>query len=228
MAKGDQFSRTVTDFHGRPTPEPMRTAGYTALIDRYELRVPLPSKLAGTAERHHRVETPEWQLLTPRHAPSDDLGGHLAFALKWECVDLGVLSALFRIVSDQEMSALIRTEQTGAYMRRLWFLHEWLTQRQLDIPEPGKVRAVPVLDLSKQFGLAKGVLSSRHKTLNNLPGTPAFCPLVRRTERIEAYVAKGLDGRAREIVGRTRADIMRRAAAFLLLDDSRASFQIEG
>ena len=228
MAKGDQFSRTVTDFHGRPTPEPMRTAGYTALIDRYELRVPLPSKLAGTAERHHRVETPEWQLLTPRHAPSDDLGGHLAFALKWEGVDLGVLSALFRIVSDQEMSALIRTEPTGAYMRRLWFLHEWLTQRQLDIPEPGKVRAVPVLDLSKQFGLAKGVLSSRHKTLNNLPGTPAFCPLVRRTERIEAYVAKGLDGRAREIVGRTHADIMRRAAAFLLLDDSRASFQIEG
>jgi Fic family protein len=113
-------------------------------------------------------------------------------------------------------------------MRRLWFFHEWLTGRQLDIPAPGKVRAVPVLDLTQQFGLATGKLSSRHKVLDNLPGTPAFCPLVRRTERIEAYVAKGLDGRAREIVSRTHADIMRRAAAFLLLDDSRASFQIEG
>jgi hypothetical protein len=228
MISSEQFSRPVKDFHGRAVPEALRTAGYSALIDRYGLRVPLPAKLAGIAERHHRVETAEWQLLTPRHAPSDDLGGHLGFALKWEGVDLGILSALFRMVPDQEMSALIRTEPTGAYMRRLWFFREWLTGRQLDIPEPGKVRAVPVLDLTQQFGLATGRLSSRHKVLDNLPGTAAFCPLVRRTERIEAYVAKGLDGRAREIVGRTHADIMRRAAAFLLLDDSRASFQIEG
>jgi hypothetical protein len=224
----DQISRLVNEFHGRAVPEALRTAGYSALIDHYRLGVPLPTKLAGIAERHHRVDTAEWRLLTPRHAPSDDLGGHLGFALKWEGVDLGVLSALFRIVPDQELSALIRTEPTGAYMRRLWFLHEWLTGRQLDIPEPGKVRAVPVLDLTQQFGLAKGQLSSRHKIFDNLPGTPAFCPLVRHTERIDAYVAKGLDGRAREIVGRTHSDIMRRAAAFLLLDDSRASFQIEG
>ena len=228
MANSELFSHSVNDFHGRAVPEALRTAGYGALIDHYGLRVPLPTKLAGIAERHHRVDTAEWQLLTPRHAPSDDLGGHLGFALKWEGVDLGVLSALFRIVPDQEMSALIRTAPTGAYMRRLWFLHEWLTGRQLDIPGPGKVRAVPVLNLIQQFGLAKGQLSSRHKVLDNLPGTPAFCPLVRRTERLDAYVAKGLDGRAREIVGRTLADIMRRAAAFLLLDDSRASFQIEG
>jgi hypothetical protein len=228
MSNSDRFSRAVNDFHGRPVPEPMRTAGYAALIDHYGLKVPLPSRLAGIAERHHRVQTTDWQLLTPRHAPSDDLRGHVEFALKWEGVDLGVLSALFRVVPDEEISTLIRTEPTGAYMRRLWFLHEWLMHRQLDVPEPGKVRAIPVIDLSQQFGLAKGDLSSRHKVLDNLPGTSAFCPLVRRTERIETYLSKGLDRRAREIVGRTHADIMMRAAAFLLLDDSRASFQIEG
>jgi hypothetical protein len=225
---GERFSRLVNEFQGRLAPEPMRTAGYSALIDHYHLKAPLPSKLAGIAERHHKVETIEWELLTPRHAPADDLGGHLEFALKWEGVDLGVLSALFRVVPNEEIRTVVQREPTGAYARRLWFLHEWLTHRQLDIAEPGKVRAIPVVDPAQQFGLARGVLSSRHKVLDNLPGTSAFCPLVRRTEKIERYLSKGLDHRAREVVGRTHADIMRRAAAFMLLDDSRASFQIEG
>lgn len=103
--------------------------------------------------------------------------------------------------------SLVQREPTGAYARRLWFLHEWLTHRQLDIAEPGKVRAIPVIDPAQQFGLARGVLSSRHKVLDNLPGTSAFCPLVRRTEKIERYLSKGLDHRAREVVGRTHADV---------------------
>jgi Fic family protein len=226
--KGERFSRWVNEFHGREVPERMSTVGYSALIDHYDLKVPLPTRLAGISERHHRVDTKEWLLLTPRHAPTDSLGGHLEFALKWEGVDLAVLASLSRVVPDEEISALVRAEPTGAYARRLWFLWEWLMERQLDIPAPGKVRAVPVLNLSQQFGLAKGIASSRHKVLNNLPGTRAFCPLVRRTAMIEAQIAKGLDRRAREIVGRTQPGILARAAAFLLLDDSKASFRIEG
>src|SRR5438046_1849803 len=112
MAKSDRFSRSVNEFHGRLSPEPLRTAGYAALIDHYALRVPLPGRLTGIAERHHRSETNDWQLLTPRHAPSDDLRGHLEFALKWAGVDLGVLSAIFRKVSTVE-----RGKSSGARMR---------------------------------------------------------------------------------------------------------------
>jgi Fic/DOC family len=226
--KGDSFSRTVNEFQGRAAPERMGTAGYAALIDHYDLKVPLPPKLAGISERHHRVETNDWLLLTPRHRPKDTLAGHLEFALKWEGVDLGVLASLFEVVPDKEFSGLVRAEPTGAYARRLWFLREWLTGRQLDIPSPGKVRAVPVLDPEQQFGLVRGVPSRRHKVLDNLPGTPAFCPLVRRTATIEAQIAKGLDRRARQIVESVHPDVLSRAAAFLLLDDSKASFRIEG
>jgi Fic family protein len=225
---GDRFSRAVNEFHGRAVPEAISTAGYAALIDHYDLKVPLPPRLAGISERHHRVDTNDWLLLTPRHRPSDTLAGHLEFALKWEAVDLGVLASLFEVVTDQEFSALVRAEPTGAYARRLWFLREWLTGRQLDIPSPGKVRAVSVLDPEQQFGIVPEIPSRRHKVLDNLPGTPAFCPLVRRTATIEAQIAKGLDRRARQIAGSTHPDILRRAAAFLLLDDSKASFRIEG
>jgi Fic family protein len=40
--------------------------------------------------------------------------------------------------------------------------------------------------------------------------------------------AKQLEARARDIVGRTRQDLVTRAAAFLLLSDSKSSFAIEG
>ena len=225
---GESDSQLVTDFRGRSLPEPGRLVGYAALIERYHLQIPSPPRLAATASRHHPASTEAWQLFTPRHAPEETQSGHLEFALKWEGVDLSVLSALFKVVPDEEIADAVRSKPTGAYARRLWYLHEWLTGRQLDIRDPGKVRAVAVVDPTKQFAIAGGKASSRHKVIDNLPGTRAFCPMVRRTKTLEGYAAKGLDKIARDVVGRIHADIMARAAAFLLLSDSKSSFSIEG
>lgn len=218
----------VSAFRGRDLPEPARLAGYAALIERFDLRVPLPPRLAGIAGRHHPVSTSEWLLLTPRHAPADSLGAQLEFALKWEGVNLAVLTALFKAVPAAEVAALVAAKPKGIYARRIWFLWEWLTGHELDVPDPGKIKAVPVLDPRQQFALQNGELSSRHKVIDNLPGTREFCPLVRRTPRLERFTGMGLDLRAREVIGRTHPDIVTRAAAFLLLSDSRSSFQIEG
>lgn len=218
----------VSAFRGRDLPEPARLAGYSALIERFDLRIPLPSRLAGIAARHHPDSTSEWLLLTPRHAPADSLGAQLEFALKWEGVNLAVLSALFKAIPAAEVAAVVAAKPKGIYARRIWFLWEWLTGQELDVPDPGKIKAVPVLDPRQQFALQNGELSSRHKVIDNLPGTREFCPLVRRTLRLERFTAMGLDERAREVIGRTHPDIVTRAAAFLLLSDSRSSFQIEG
>lgn len=224
----DNKSETVSDFHGRPLPEPGRLAGYGALVEKYQLAVPLPTQLAAIAERHVKTSSGEWQILTPRHQPEKTLGGHLTFALKWEGVDLGVLAALFKVVSPDEITRVILATPTGVYSRRLWFLYEWLTGQKLHINDLGKVKAVPVVDPELQFALSEGPSISRQKVINNLPGTQNFCPLVRRTPRLEENRQAGLDRRARDISGRTHPDILARAAAFLLLSDSKASFQIEG
>jgi hypothetical protein len=167
-------------------------------------------------------------MLTPRHAPEDSLGGHLLFALKWEGVQLGVLAALFRIGGPDDIAAVVHKTPTGAYARRLWFLYEWLTGRTLPLPAVGKVRAVPVVDPDLQFALAEGVMVSRQKVIDNLPGTPAFCPMVTRTERLQQYAKQDLSARAQAVAGSTHPDVIARAAAFLLLSDSQASFTIEG
>jgi hypothetical protein len=224
----DIIPQPVMDFRGVPLSELGAPSGYAALIERYGLSVPLPPVLTAIAERHHPVSTDQWRMLTPRHAPAPTLGGHLEFALKWEGVDLGVLDALFRTIDSNEIAAIIRATPTGAYARRLWFLFEWLTHHRLELPDAGKVRAVPVLSPDQQFALADGVPSSRHRVIDNLPGTSAFCPLIRRTPTLERFAARGLDRLAREVVGRTHPDVLARAAAFLLLSDSRSSFYIEG
>ena len=223
----DKNSQQVNDFHGRPIPSG-RPAGYAALVARYKLGVPLPSRLTTIAKRHVKASTEGWQILTPRHQPADTLAGHLTFALKWEGVELGVLAKLFEAVKPEEIAQIVSETPTGAYARRLWFLYEWLTGRELQVRDRGKVRAVPVVDPELQVALSDGAIVPRQKVVNNLPGTVNFCPLVRRTPRLEEYRRAELDRRAREISGRTHPDILARAAAFLLLSDSKSSFQIEG
>ncbi len=217
----------VGDFYGRVLPERGTPTGYAALIDRYDLKVPLPPRLTALALRHHPSSTPDWLMLTPRHRPESTLTGHLQFAFRWEGLDLGVLSALFGRVAQMEITAIVRATPTGAFSRRLWFLYEWMTGEQLDVPDPGKVRAVPVVDPDLQYGLGIGLPSSRHKVLDNLPGTRLFCPLVRRSGRLQVLGASRLDERARAVMGRTRKDLVARAAAFLLVKDSKSSFAIE-
>ena len=172
--------------------------------------------------------TSEWLLLTPRHAPEDSLQGHLEFALKWEGVNLGVLAALYRTVDSAEIARMVRDKPTGVYSRRIWFLYEWLTGRRLDLPDARKVRSVPVIDPKRQFAAATGPLSTRHRVRDNLPGTARFCPLVRRTAELDRHAALRLNDRASQVIGRTHPDVFRQAAAYLLHEDSRASFAIEG
>jgi len=225
-ANSENNSRSVND--SRNLPPPGRPSGYAALVEKYKLAVPPPSRLTIIADRHIRAATDEWQSLTPRHRPADTLAGQLTFALKWEGVELGILVALFKAVKPEEIAQVVAATPTGTYARRLWLLYEWLTGNRLELSDLGKVKAVPVVDPELQFALAGGPIVSRQKVVNNLPGTPSFCPLVRRTPRLEEYRKAELDRRAREISGRTHPDILARAAAFLLLSDSRSSFQIEG
>jgi hypothetical protein len=225
---GDWPSQAVNNFRAKALPERATPVGYAALIAAYDLALPLPPRLAAIAERHHPVTTAEWIMFTPRHRPEPSLAGHLTFAIKWEGIDLSILARLFQTVEPGAVADLVRATPTGAFARRIWFLYEWLTGQALDVPDAGKVRTVSVVDPEQQFALDQGEPSPRHRVLNNLPGTPSFCPMIRRSAVLVEAAAKKLDARARAQIGRVRPDLIARAAAFLLLNDSKSSFAIEG
>ena len=222
-----QFSEPVTVFHERRLPEQGRPAGYAALIDAYNLSVPLPLTLSAIGKRHRVFNQDGWRILTPRHEPHASLEGHLTFALKHEGLDLAVLKRLFLAVEPAAIEGLVRATPTGTYARRVWFLYEWLTGKTLNLPALDKGSYTLAVDPKLQWAI-EGTNSPRHRVRNNLPGTPEFCPLVFRTEKLEAFFAANLTERARAVVASVPRDLLARTAAFLLLKDSKSSYVIEG
>lgn len=222
-----QFSGPVTVFQERRLPETATPAGYSALIDAYGVEAPLPRILSATGEHHRITEREGWRIMTPRHAPEPTLEGHLTFALKYEGLDLAVLKRLFAVTGPKPIEALVHDKPTGTYARRVWFLFEWLTGETLDLPDAKTGRYAPVLDPSLQWG-TEGETAPRYRLKNNLPGTADFCPLVFRTEKLDALIALDLPQRAKDIVAEVPRDVLARTAAFLLLKDSKSSYAIEG
>ncbi|MGH6876468.1 MAG: Fic family protein [Rhizomicrobium sp.] len=227
LGKRIEFSQPVSVFHEKRLPETGIPVGYAALIDAFRLDVPLPRTLTAIGQRHKVVEQDGWQFRTPRHAPDPDLQGHLVFALKYEGVDLAVLNRLFAAVGPKPIEALVRATPTGSYARRIWFLFEWLTGKKLELADAEKGNYAPVIDPEQQWAI-KGELSARQRVSNNLPGTPAFCPLVFRTKVLEDFTAMDLARRAQAVVAEVPRNLLARTAAFLLLKDSKSSFAIEG
>ncbi len=226
-ASQHHFSGPVTVFHDRRLPEAAVPAGYAALIDAFGLVVPAPRTMSAIGGHHRVYEQDSWRIYTPRHAPSADLSGQLTFALKYEGLDLLVLKCLFQQTGPAPIEAIVRVTPTGSYARRIWFLYEWLLGAQLDLPAAEKGAYVPVVDHEQQWA-ANGVTSTRQRVKNNLPGTPAFCPLVFVTDTLRAFQQRNLAERARAAVADVPGDLLVRTAAFLLLKDSKSSFAIEG
>ena len=231
MAKSNRFSRKVITFHGRALPEEGILVGYAQLLQILEehtgRRLPPPDVLALVTDKQQRYNTEQWQVFANSYMPSKDEIAHLTFALKYEGIALLILKEFFLYAGDTLVETMMKNEPTGQYSRRVWFLYEWLLDKQLHIPDLKVGTYAEIVNPKLQYtGPIEN--STRHRVKNNLPGTPEFCPMIRKTEKLETYTStkfpelmeKGLEGRNK--------DLIRRTAAFLLLKDSKASFAIEG
>ena len=228
MKEYNQKSQSVDVFQAFPALEDATTlAGYAALIVAHDLSVPAPDYLCAIGIKHKKYARGRWRIFTPRHKPDDSLDSHLTFALKYEGVDLAALKALFEVIEPEAIAEIVRAKPTGAYSRRIWYLYEWLCDKELDIKNATRGNFVPLIDDALQYS---GPIrdSRRHRVRNNLPGTREFCPLIRRTEKLDRFIAMDLSQAAIDHIGKTHADLLSRAAAFLLLKDSKASYTIEG
>jgi Fic family protein len=223
-----RFSLKITVFHGRQTPEEALLIGYGAIIERLKLAVPMPFQLALISSKKRQYKNEQWQVFTSRHQPEDNLYKQLVFALKYEGVNLLVFKKLFEKLSQTEILSILKIEPTGIYSRKIWFLYEWLLSKKLRIADAeSKIKYVALLDEDMQFA-ATGTSSSRHRIINNLPGTVNFCPLIFKTEKLNASIASNLSEQQKTFLKKVHKDMLQRASSFLLLKDSKASFTIEG
>jgi Fic family protein len=210
-------------------PGETRIVGWAALAQALGVKGPV-RKPGAVSARHisgsFRDEA-DWRIFDKRYWPGETFGDHLDFALRNENLDLLVLKRIFDAVDAKVVEDFVKATPTGIPSRRAWYLYELLTGRKLDVPDDPGVPAVDLLDPEEYF-TGKPRLSKRHRVRDNLLGTRRFCPVVRRTNLLTEFTNKKLAGKAVETVGRIGGHLVARAASFLLLADSRASFEIEG
>ncbi|MDO7173860.1 Fic family protein [Mariniflexile sp. AS56] len=223
----NRFSHKITVFHGIKAPEEGVLVGYSAIIEGLQLQMPFPEQLTIISAKRRSYSTENWNVFSSRNAFDDTLYKHLVFALKYEGVNLLFFKKLFDKLSEKDITTLLQLEPTGQYSRKIWFLYECLLQKQLDIKDLTIKNFVPLIDDKMQYAI-KGSRSSRHRIINNLPGTIAFCPLIFKTKKLETYINGNIAAKKNTFLNGIHKDVLQRASSFLLLKDSKASFTIEG
>lgn len=168
------------------------------------------------------------RLYDQRYRPDSNVAGHLFFALKHETLDLLVLKEILVRLGSETVTEIVKSHQQKQLARKLWFLYEWLTADKLLLNNAeSQIRYLPLLD-HRQYFTGQNRPSPRHRIIDNMPGNRSFCPVIRKTEVLQKFIDLDLSNKVREVMGKTSRDVWRRAASFLLLADSRASFAIEG
>jgi hypothetical protein len=204
--------------------------GQAALITKFDLQVPHPAATSTVGPGIRRTVIEDGRTVEhykPAYMPEDTLTGHLRFALRYEPINLAVLEAAFRTNgAAQAIQAWVKSEPTGAYARRAWFLYEWLIGGTLDLKDAGAVGYVDALD-PKLHITSRAIPSRRHKVNDNIPGRPGFAPMVRRTPRLAAFQAEDLAAEARNVVAGCDPAVLARAVSYLYTKETKSSFEIE-
>lgn len=224
------YTSSVKVFQEKTVPTGTRLAGWAALVRALNVQAPVrnPSAVSEQHIRGSRRQEQDWSVFDKRYWPGEDFTAHLIFALRHEPIDLLILKRVFEAVPPDLVQDMVRSAPTGIPSRRAWMYFELLTGKTLDVA--GLSPTLPAIDLLDPEAYFTGApkLSRRHKVRENLLGTARFSPMIRRTGRLKEFLDRDLGGKAKGVVGQAGANVVARAASFLLLADSRASFEIEG
>lgn len=209
----------------------IRAAGYTYLIERHGFSV-LPnwhrSSVGLRGALRSTIKDGQVESVYPQsYWPGDTTGDHLEFALKYDGVNLNILSALFDAITADEIAGWIASKPTGKYARRVWFFYELLTGRQLSLPDLSKGNYIELLESDRYFTAEPGRRVQRQRVIDNLLGGASFCPVIRRTEKLTAMEKIDLHQRCEQVVAAYPPELLRRALSYLYNKETKSSFEIE-
>jgi Fic family protein len=199
------------------------------LIEEFGLEVILPAVRSEAVRGARKTRIADGAVLEQYplgYAPNDPLG-HLRFAMRYEPIDLNVLSAFFANFDRNEFETWVKSEPVGKYARRAWYLYELLTGNTLDVPEVPPTDTVLLLDPALHI-TATGIRIRRQRLVDNLLGNREYCPIIRRTDRLNAAMQQQLREEAKKIVEGADPALVARAVHYLFTKETKSSFAIEG
>ncbi len=214
----------------QPTSELIGGA-WLAAINRIETVMPLSiiSRIGG-----RRASQITQEVLTETYVesmrPESNLRGHLTFHLKHEIPHLELLSRLFQKADPQTLAAWINAEPSGQYARRTGFLYEFLTGLELPISTDIGGAYIDAIDDQRMVAASKGwaIPNRRWRVRDNMPGSPAFCPVIRKTAGSLKAMAVDVTALIHELADEFGEALLMRSAVWMTLRESKSSFAIEG
>jgi hypothetical protein len=211
------------------TGESRQAAGYLLLQQRHDLAA-LPhhveSFIRQGVRQTHLTPEKRTEFYPRNYWPGENDFEHLEFALKHEGLHLQLLRVLLPRLPAAEITAYVRSKPTSIYARRIWFLCEEFSGRQLDLPDVTQGNYVDLLD-DRDYHTGPAVRATRHRVNINLLGTLAFSPMVRRTKTLKAAEAKNLEQRCRKVIAAIPPELYARALQFLYTKETKSSYAIE-
>lgn len=192
--------------------------------------LPVLSRIDSRRSTEERKDGVRLEAFPPQMRPADTLAGHLQFHLRHEVPHLEFLARLFAKAGPDAVQAWIDEEPTGQYSRRAAFLYEWLTGAALQPPPRLGGNYVDVIDDAKMLAASPqhAVKVPRWRVNDNLPGTRHFCPYAVKTQAFNAAAAVDVAQLFAELTAEFGEALLLRAAAWMTLRESKASFAIEG
>ncbi|BBE09283.1 Uncharacterized conserved protein [Mycoavidus cysteinexigens] len=204
--------------------------GYRWLANRYNIEPAQPFRIDSQLAKARSTQlvghyTHEFY---PAHFKlADTFPSHMTFALKREGVHLEFLSRLFEVLPVSELDAWINSEPSGQYARRTGFFYEWLTGRLLSFGGVSVGNYINALDEELYLTATQPTNNARWRVRDNLPGVPAYCPIVCRTSIVRTAEIYNCAQRLRELEIEYGEDLLMRSAVWLSVKESSASFALE-
>ncbi len=204
--------------------------GYSWLINNFDLEIQLRNLCCVSEKRlaSQKTENGRWVIFDAQLNVEDNPYAHLEFALKHEDIDLLVLKFILKAFPKEDISKSIQINPRRIFSKKIWFLYEFLLDEKLPLDDLPIGKYDDLLDDRKYIVKNNSIKSQRHKLNNNLLGTSKICPIILRTKKLDNYINTNLSTDISNVIGKVSKSLVRRAASFLLLSDSRASFEIEG
>jgi hypothetical protein len=212
---------------------PKNPVGAAWLAQAYQLfptgHMPVQSQIGGRRATHIRLND-RLETYPETMRPSGEPAAHLQFHLRHEVPHLEFLSRLFAKTGSNFVQAWVDTEPTGQYARRAAFLYEWLTEDTLQLPQRIGGNYVDAIDNTKLVAASANhsVKVPRWRINDNLPGTRYFCPTIVKTEAAIQAMALDVPQLFQNLKNEFGEDLLQRAAVWMTLRESKASFAIEG
>lgn len=166
------------------------------------------------------------QFYGQKYAPSTQTPlAHWEFALKYDDFDLPFFKSVLGHIGKEEVTGFIRLTPSGKYARITGFLYEFLFREEL-ITEQTSGNYFDLLDKAN-YVTGKIRKNSKWRINNNLLGDNDFCPIVKRTEKLNELLLLDFNQTFIDLKKEYSVETLNRAISYLYRKETRSSFEIE-